>query len=466
MKQIFLLLAIAITLGSGINVVNASQDRQSETQAASARDIVKDSFALLIHTSDKRAVDRAMLVLDAHWKPEFIPQLLDIISVPLSDYTRSQAIGLLTAKTSMDFGQDINEWYYWLWNRPEQVSPGYSDFKGDLYGLIDPKFTAYFLGHQASARIRLDEVRWGGVLQDGIPPLRDPEMIPANQATYLDATNIVFGLEVNGDARAYPKRILAWHEMFTDTIGGVDIAGVYCTLCGTVIPFKTEVEGKRYELGTSGFLYRSNKLMYDQATQSLWSTVRGEPVIGPLAGTSIRLEHVSIVTTTWDEWRRRHPETTVLSLETGHRRNYGEGVAYSHYFATDQLMFNTPFRDSRLRNKQEVLALVFPAFPGAQLAIDTSFLDNNPLYTDMVGQQKVLVLTDRSGASRVYDPKQLDFIAYDRDSSVTDSRGKVWKLSESGLTSPDGKTSLDRLPSRRAFWFGWYAAFPDTRLVN
>ena len=146
----------------------------------------------------------------------------------------------------------------------------------------------------------------------------------------------------NGDVRAYPKRILAWHELFTDEVGRVPVAGVYCTLCGTVILFETEHDGVRHELGTSGFLYRSNKLMYDRATQSLWSTFGGRPVIGPLAMEDIRLEVRSVVTTTWGEWRRRHPTTKVLSLNTGHRRDYSEGAAYREYFSTDELMFNVP----------------------------------------------------------------------------------------------------------------------------
>ena len=108
-------------------------------------------------------------------------------------------------------------------------------------------------------------------------------MISVSDAGYLEDGNIVFGIEINGDARAYPKRILAWHKMFTDTIGGVDIAGLYCTLCGTVIPYKTNHKGTNYTLGTSGFLYRSNKLMYEKATQSLWSTNRGTPVLGSLS---------------------------------------------------------------------------------------------------------------------------------------------------------------------------------------
>ena len=147
--------------------------------------------------------------------------------------------------------------------REPREHPRYADFKAALYGLIDPKFRGYF-SSQRTSMIRLDEVRWGGVVQDGIPPLRGPEMISAKEATYLDDDNVIFGLEVEGDVRAYPKRILAWHEMFVDTVGGVPVAGVYCTLCGTMILYETMHDGVAHELGTSGFLYRSNKLMYDQ----------------------------------------------------------------------------------------------------------------------------------------------------------------------------------------------------------
>ena len=431
-----------------------------------SRDVVKDAFSLLIYTTNRDAVNRSFMIIDAYWEVGFISQLLDIMSLPRSDYTVQKTTQLLSEKTGQNFGRNLNDWYFWLWNQPEDLLSYYGNLKADLYELIDPRFGTYFRDRQSSARIRMDEIRWGGVVQDGIPPLRQPEMIPADQAAYLEPDNIVFGIEINGDARAYPKRILAWHEMFVDTIGSIEIAGVYCTLCGTVIPYKTEFNGRRYHLGTSGFLYRSNKLMYDKTTQSLWSTVRGEPVLGPLAERGIVLEQLSMVTTTWAEWVRRHPDTTVLSLNTGHRRDYGEGVAYSHYFSNDQLMFNTPFKDERLKNKQEVLALNFPAYPRSQLAIDTRFLEKNPLLTEIVGEQKVLVLTDRSGAHRVYDPKDRVFTSYDRDSALIDSKGNEWTLQEAHLADATGKHILPRLPHRRAFWFGWHAAFPHTRLVK
>ena len=109
------------------------------------------------------------------------------------------------------------------------------NFKAEFYKEIDEDFARYFEGRAEQARIRLDEVRWGGVLQDGIPPLRNPKMLNVKQAKFMGDDDIVFGIEVNGDVRAYPKRILAWHEMFTDTVGNVDVTGVYCTLCGTFI---------------------------------------------------------------------------------------------------------------------------------------------------------------------------------------------------------------------------------------
>ena len=128
-------------------------------------------------------------------------------------------------------------------------------------------------------------------------------------------------------------------------------------------------------------------------------------------------------------------------------------------------MFNTPFNDTRLKNKQEVLALRFTGAPGQQLAIDTEFLSKNPIYTDRIGPQKLVVLTDKSGANRVYDPQNTRFVAYDGDSTLTDETGKSWTLSEAELTSAAGE-KLGRLPYHRAFWFGWKATFPDTRLVK
>ena len=126
-------------------------------------------------------------------------------------------------------GPDLRAWLEWWWKQPAEMHAEYPIFKSTLYGLLDPRFKAYF-SREREMTIRLREVVWGGVAQDGIPPLRSPTMMAAADAEYLADTDVVYGFTLNGDARAYPKRILAWHEMFVDTVGGVPIAGVYCTL--------------------------------------------------------------------------------------------------------------------------------------------------------------------------------------------------------------------------------------------
>ncbi len=434
------------------------------TKAQDSPPIYKD-FLALITPSDTNTQRQALFSIEQQWSTDLVPIAIETHTYTNSSLVREVIGNLLRNELNIDNISDRNALYSWAWNRDLKPIEGYANFKAELYRLIDSRFKTYFLDRQESARIRLDEIRWGGVQQDGIPPLRNPKMISAKKANYLEDEHIVFGIEINGDARAYPKRILAWHEMFTDTIGGVPIAGVYCTLCGTVIPYKTRHKGVDYTLGTSGFLYRSNKLMYDKKTQSLWSTERGEPVLGPLVDKGIALEYESVVTTTWGEWKKRHPDTTVLSLKTGHRRNYDEGFAYSDYFSTDDLMFNTPFNDTRLKNKQEVLALRFAAAPREQLAIDTAFLKKNPLYKNAIGRQKFVVFTDNTGANRVYDPKEVEFVSFDGDQKAKDTKGNIWLIKEEFIEGKKGQR-LDRLPYHRAFWFGWHAAFPETQLIH
>ena len=224
--------------------------------------------------------------------------------------------------------------------------------------------------------------------------------------------------------------------------------------------YQTKVNGTHHELGTSGFLYRSNKLMYDHATKSYWSTLMGTPVVGPLVGKGIELKRRHVVTTTWGEWKKRHPESTVLSLDTGHRRDYGEGVAYRDYFATHDLMFDVSKTDKRLKNKDQVMAL---RDGDDQLAVSARYLRRNPVFHEKIGKQRFVILTDPSGANRVYDSTGITFQAF-KDTTVVDTNGNRWKVSEAELTSEIG--SLKRLPAHRAFWFGWFAQYPKTRLIK
>jgi len=414
--------------------------------------------------ADEAKALAALKRIGDHWRDEYAAMLLEMTVFLPGRRMQSGTIALLEKMSGQSFGSDVNRWYEWVWSTERGAHPDYAEFKAGLYEQIDPRFREYF-GKKPRADIRLDEIRWGGVRRDGIPPLVNPKMIPARDATWLADDSIVFGVAIDGDVRAYPKRILAWHEMFRDTIAGRRLNGVYCTLCGAMILYDVTVNGVHHELGTSGFLYRSNKLMYDHATKSMWSTLTGTPVVGALAGKGIELKSLHVVTTTWKEWRKRHPATLVLSLDTGHQRDYGEGVAYRDYFATDRLMFNVPRLDDRLANKAEVLALRFSEAPGEQLAIAADFLAANRVYHDRVGRTGFVVLTDASGANRVYESRKAVFVSWNGESVLQDRDGKTWKVNEDRVTGPQGET-LRRLPAHRSFWFGWYAAYPGTRLVK
>lgn len=457
--------AVAITMSlvpACLALVTSACAPRSATSAQKAR-VVGQFVQVAMGNNQGRKNARAWI--SAHWQPDFAPLMIESISLSPTTWDAEANLHLLERKTGKKLpGNKLDPWFVWWWKQHKQPNPAYRQFKATVYATIDPRFYRYF--HQPGpAKVKLDEVRWGGVRQDGIPPLRNPHMLAADNpgTAYLHNSDTVFGIDVNGDVRAYPKRILAWHELFTATVGGVPVTGVYCTLCGSMILYDSTINGHLYRLGTSGFLYRSNKLMYDKGTQSLWSTLYGAPVIGPLASKNIRLRERSVVTTTWGAWRKRHPHTTVLDIHTGFYRDYGEGVAYHHYFNTEKLMFQVPHHDHRLQNKDDVLSLTTP--DGSDpLAISDAFLAHRPVYHARVGGKRLVVLTDASGASRVYAAGGVLIKTWNQQGSATDSTGRVWKVSEHALTS--GDRSLPRYPSHRTFWFGWYAAYDNTRLVK
>ena len=193
-------------------------------------------LGLFFQAAAQRGADaRPILdVIGESWRDSYTPMIVELARVARHSGTRAQLLGFLRRETGQSFGRDTQRWMKWAWKQPYDPHPEYLAFKRTIYGLIDPRMAAFFPAGTRSS-IRLDEVQWGGVQVNGIPPLDHPKIIPADQARYLRDRHIVFGVSIDGDARAYPKRILAWHEMALDTLGGVEITLVYCTLCGTAI---------------------------------------------------------------------------------------------------------------------------------------------------------------------------------------------------------------------------------------
>jgi hypothetical protein len=391
--------------------------------------------------------------------------------LPRESIVRARLLRFLEKQTSRRFDETLNGWREWMWTLPYEPHPQYGEFKGIVYSQIDQRMRAFF-PPDVRSRIRLDEIDWGGVVVNGIPPLVYPRALAAQDARYLRDNNVVFGVSINGEARAYPKRILAWHELATDRVGGVELTVVYCTLCGTVIPYESMVAGRVVRFGTSGLLYRSNKLMFDEQTASLWNTIEGEPVVGPLSDSGLTLTPREVVTTTWGEWRTAHPDTTVLSLDTGHKRDYGEGVAYRDYFASDELYFRVSQVDRRLKNKAEVLTLRVRSRASGDpqpVAIDAALLKRNPVFHFDVNGRRMVVVTSARGANRVYElgDRAIVLQSARAGDSVTDAAGGRWRVTEEALIrDSDEPVHLPRVVAVRAFWFGWYAQFPETVLIK
>lgn len=205
------------------------------------------------------------------------------------------------------------------------------------------------------ASIPVDEILRGGPPRDGIPALDAPRVVAAADSPWTENERVI-GVFHGGHARAYPLGILVWHELVNDTLAGLPLLVSYCPLCGTGMVFEREIRGTVRRFGVSGLLYQSDLLMFDRATESLWSQVEAAAVTGPLRGERLSLVRSRIES--WGRWRERHPRTTVLSSRTGHARDYAN-PPYGDYATSDRLVFPAPL-DPRYPPKMPVVGLRVP----------------------------------------------------------------------------------------------------------
>ncbi|MGH9804317.1 MAG: DUF3179 domain-containing protein, partial [Candidatus Acidiferrales bacterium] len=393
---------------------------------------------------------RAYRELQRRNDPRVVAGLIELLRLPRY-HSHEEIPRLLAELTGENFGVDWVAWNEWLTAKENvELPPDFLGWKSALFRLIDPEF-GRFLYPGVPLRVRPEEIVWGGVMKDGIPALTRPKTLAASEAGYLTPDELVFGVEINGEARAYPHRILDWHEMVNDVVGGVAVSLAYCTLCRSGILFETTGSGKTYTFGSSGLLYRSNKLMYDHQTESLWMTLPGEPVSGALASSGLQLKKLPVVVTTWDEWRRRHPATRVLSLDTGHQRDYRPGAAYGEYFTSPLTLFPVPRRDPRLPPKEEVFALVVNGRPKAY---PLAALRREPVLNDTLGGELIVLVTDaQSGAVRAYRRglRRLRAVTGEPTALRADD-GSRWRITEAALVQEGSNERLERLPGHTAYW--------------
>ncbi|MDZ7749168.1 MAG: DUF3179 domain-containing protein [Halofilum sp. (in: g-proteobacteria)] len=296
-----------------------------------------------------------------------------------------------------------------------------------------------------------DAMLSGGPGKDGIPSIDAPRFQSAAAADdYLEPGDRVIGVYHEGVARAYPQRILVWHEIVNDTLAGDPVSITYCPLTGTALGFHRGAT----EFGVSGRLVNSNLVMYDRASDSLYPQILAAGIQGPSEGRG--LEELRVVFTEWASWKQRHPDTEVLSTETGHMRNYQRDPygAYNpkrgYYAPGSRRMFPVLNEDERYPAKHEVLG--FRDRHGA-VAVDLERLAKEAvIHTSANGQDYVVI----------HDPV-LDTGWVYRGAADVDADDVAF--TEAGPRFP-GQDALEPVNAFRAMWFAWAAFYPQTTVIG
>jgi hypothetical protein len=329
-----------------------------------------------------------------------------------------------------------------------------------------------------------DEIISGGVPPDAIPAIDDPRFLEPGQVRFLAPQEPVIAVEVNHIAKAYPVRILMWHEIANDDFAGVPVVVTYCPLCNTGIAFlRPTIDGELLDFGTSGKLYRSNLVMYDRQTNSYWPQALGQAVVGPLLGEE--LEPVPTRLLSWADWRQAHPRGLVLSTETGHRRDYGANP-YAGYEGSHQPFLFVGEPDPRLPSTEHVLGVAGSetiAFRYSELERLSS--GGLTAVHRTVGGKRLVVFwkagtvsaldaaeIPRSadvGAAAAYVPRigvrRLTFVVAD-EAFVDEQTSTTWTIAGVAIDGPLQGRRLEVATALDSFWFTWAAFHPETAIFR
>ena len=393
----------------------------------------------------------------------FIAPLIDMLWLELGWERWVQEA--LTEITGLEF-DDGYGWSAWIAAERPPLPDGYVEWKGRLLSLVDSRYLE-LLRDDLLLAVRPDEFVWSRVAIDEQVPLVDPETVHRLEERYLSSSDVVFGVFLNGEARAYPQRILAWHELVTDEVGGRPLVVTNCVPCGgTVVYEATASDGVRYDLGNAGLVYRSRRLFYDSDTNSLWDQLTGDAIAGDALVSGASLTPVAVLRTTWGEWAARHPNSTVLSLDTGTARNYDAGAALLEELETGTPTFPAPVpTDASIEGKERVLGL---EIGGVTRAYSLAAIEASGIVHDTIAGQDVALVSRGPGLGvSVYREHDITiaFLQGSPDAlEAVDSEGERWFLDEEVLVNVIDSRLRRAIPIRIAYWFAWADAYPETTL--
>ncbi|MEF8773773.1 MAG: DUF3179 domain-containing protein [Halobacteriales archaeon] len=294
----------------------------------------------------------------------------------------------------------------------------------------------------------------GGPPKDGIPSIDDPSFVDPGEADFLDPGDPVFGVAASGDVKAYPQKILVYHEIVNDSLGDRPVAVTYCPLTGTAMGF----ERGDTTFGVSGRLINNNLVMYDRATEAWWPQMLATSIPGPwneAPGTE-SLREFRLVWTSWERWLKRHPDTQVLSTDTGSAKNYARDPYGSYnpkggYYEDDDTLFEPLSADDRFRKKRVFLGARAPA--GAVAFDKAALLEKRVMAGELGGIPLVAVADPRLDTGHVYLNPDERSVAVDGETVTVD-----------GSTHEPNALPLTGVHAFDAMWFAWHGFYPDTNV--
>ena len=269
--------------------------------------------------------------------------------------------------------------------------------------------------------VPVELIMGGGPPKDGIPSLDNPKFISVDEVNFLEDSDRVLAMNYKGIKKAYPIKILNYHEIVNDDFNSHPIAITYCPLCRSGIAFSANIKGTKHSFGVSGLLYNSDVLLYDRETESLWSQIMSTAISGPLKG--YHLTAIPLRNTTWKDWKQQHPDSLILSTETGYRRDYSSNP-YRDYELDNSIWFPVTAKNDSFHPKALVVGIEidgqFKAYPFSELD-----QINGELRDDFAGKELTIYYNKQHESASIYDA--------------------------------EGK----ELASITTFWFAWYAFHPD-----
>lgn len=311
--------------------------------------------------------------------------------------------------------------------------------------------------------VPLDKIKSGGPPKDGIPSIDNPKFVSAQEATFVSNDDLVIGLQLNGETRAYPLSIMVWHEIVNDRLGDTPVAVTYCPLCFTNQVFERKINGVEVEFGTSGKLYNSNLVMYDRHTDSQWSQALETAITGEMAGHELKRIPFDVIK--WSDWKSLYPDTLVLSTDTGYARPYGSDP-YGDYYTDSRVIFPVENSDDRLHPKEIILGF---DDHNTHKAYKLADLESKKIVNDQINDKKLLLVSLFPSMARAFDRTVDDQVLefeFSNNKIIDRQTGSEWDVDGLAVSGQLQGKQLSRVVFNPGFWFEWVAFHSDTEIYQ